>query len=156
MLVKIRTEKVKRGCGKNAVRCRKILEITGCQRESELPVKYLDERGDEPVFYRNTSYRCYGSWDVDECGRYYTDPVGVIDTSDVVVVRMRFPTHVMNDISAYQWVNSRYNARGHIMIAEGEVLLEEDFQKIVKWMKKAGERLHLINSEWSGEETVTI
>ena len=114
MLVKIRTEKVKRGCGKNAVRCRKILEITGCQRESELPSKYLDKCGDEPVFYRYTK-RVYGLIDVESYGTYRMRNRDIeIDACKTMVIKMMFPYEVMNNIEVYKRTNYTEGSRGAV------------------------------------------
>lgn len=138
------TKKVWRGNTK----CREIVEFKNVMTRDELPSEYINGH---PMFFVCDVRGSY--FEVDESGK----PDWKLSSRDRQRIMQNFD---VSDIDT--------NGYGFIL-SQGDVWSEENFQKIVGKMRKAGERLAMVRrkekqakeeerkrAEWSGTEEVEI
>jgi hypothetical protein len=153
MRAKIATEKVLiRG-----QKCRKVVGFEGIARRDSLPKKYmvggprfwLAEYANQATTYDGEAY-------VRPCGGCAESALNLDQGTGMLFLEI--PRRGNPDIPGYHGSNEI-----ELRLAGRCVLLEEDFQNVLLWMRRAGGRLGKINRElaeenekWHGTETHTI
>lgn len=160
MITEVTTEKVLVG---DDLKCRRITGLRNIQGKDSLPAPYIGSYiSDRPAYWLVDSRvrltpkdRANRTFFVGPDGTYSYNKLKRGEFVNHVYVRA--PLHNLKEIEAFKYTLKDYPKERKLIISNGDIFTESDFQKIVKSMNQAGHRLiELQKDPWEGSFTVDI